>query len=439
MKKNKNFWLLLLIFSCVFIILFIMNYYTPLFADDYNYSMNFATGNRIKELSDIFESQIYHYNHINGRFIPHILAQLFLFINKNIFNVINSIVFVLMGVLISYHINSNFKIKANQIILIYSSIFFFLPRFGENVLWITGSANYMYTLVFDLLLLIPIRKTLQGNHYLSKTSFTVYALFSMLVGNCSENNGIAILSFIILAIVMNYLDYKKINNQLVILLICFFIGFAFLMFSPGQSTRMESANFGLSLIQIIKNFIHITYSIIKYYYVLLFALICLLVLYYQKLKNTNFYLTLEIKLICCYLIAFLGSSFSLVISPQIPDRIYMSTLIYLIIIVLMLVKILDVKFKFKKILIGYVLFCFSFVFIAAFQNLRGVNNEFKNREYLINEFKNKGEHVVYLTDIKSNSKYSCFGNNELNIDETKWPNTAIAKYYSLDYVKKISD
>lgn len=68
---------------------YILNYYTPLFADDYSYSFSFSTGERMESISQIIDSQIGHYQNTNGRSITHSLAQMFLLAGDDTFNFIN--------------------------------------------------------------------------------------------------------------------------------------------------------------------------------------------------------------------------------------------------------------------------------------------------------------------------------------------------------------
>lgn len=66
------------------ILFYIMNIYTPLFADDYDYSFSFASGERITSVMQIPNSQREHYFRVNGRFTTHTIAQLFLLFGKKI-------------------------------------------------------------------------------------------------------------------------------------------------------------------------------------------------------------------------------------------------------------------------------------------------------------------------------------------------------------------
>lgn len=74
-------------------ILLILNYFTPMIVDDYNYSFSFSTGQRITNPLQIIPSMLAHYNIQGGRLLVHALAQLFLMLPGWLFDIINTIGF----------------------------------------------------------------------------------------------------------------------------------------------------------------------------------------------------------------------------------------------------------------------------------------------------------------------------------------------------------
>lgn len=67
-----------IIVAIIILSIFLLNYYTPYYADDYNYMYSFALGERITNIRDIVPSMVAHYESMNGRIVLHFLAQLFL-------------------------------------------------------------------------------------------------------------------------------------------------------------------------------------------------------------------------------------------------------------------------------------------------------------------------------------------------------------------------
>ncbi len=65
---------------------------------------------------------------------------------KFIFNIVNPIVFLIVSGII-YKLTNFSKQKFNTIRLLFivMLIVLFVPRFGETILWETGSINYLWT------------------------------------------------------------------------------------------------------------------------------------------------------------------------------------------------------------------------------------------------------------------------------------------------------
>ena len=72
---------------------FSLNLLTRVMRDDYSYTFNFVTKERIASFGDIFQSLGIHYTHVNGRLPVHFFAHLFLWMGKGVFNVINTLAF----------------------------------------------------------------------------------------------------------------------------------------------------------------------------------------------------------------------------------------------------------------------------------------------------------------------------------------------------------
>ena len=83
----------------IFLIILVLNILTPIIADDFGYSLNLDK-ERLRGLKDIINFQIVHYNYWGGRSIAHTLVQIFLYLPKGIFNILNSFCFTYLIYLI---------------------------------------------------------------------------------------------------------------------------------------------------------------------------------------------------------------------------------------------------------------------------------------------------------------------------------------------------
>lgn len=148
MLKNKK---LLFIYVCVFAYILFLTANCGFITDDYHFLFVWKdfepqiNDKPINGLSDILLSMKNYYNYSGGRIIAHFVAFVFININKWFFNIINSIVFVCLGILIRKLVYDRQKGITLAQVIIYFSMLLFLPSFGDTVLWISGSVNYLWT------------------------------------------------------------------------------------------------------------------------------------------------------------------------------------------------------------------------------------------------------------------------------------------------------
>ena len=105
LRENK---LLVALFACVFLVMLLLNFLTPLCSDDYNYSFSFADGGRITNPLMIIPSMAAHRETLNGRIFSHALAQFFLMLPKAVFNFFNAFNAVFLFALIYIYIFGHF-------------------------------------------------------------------------------------------------------------------------------------------------------------------------------------------------------------------------------------------------------------------------------------------------------------------------------------------
>ena len=137
-------------------LLFVLNHFMPMFADDYSYSFSFLTDERITSIRQILPSQMAHYHKVNGRIVTHTLAQFFLMMGKTAFDIVNSVATLALLFLIYFHACGTFRnFSISRFSMIAMLLFLETPDFGQSYLWLVGSCNYLFTFVLVLLFLIP--------------------------------------------------------------------------------------------------------------------------------------------------------------------------------------------------------------------------------------------------------------------------------------------
>ena len=203
------------VFLCIFTF-FIFNTLTPVWWDDFIMSCFFTEWNLphtelLSSFSDVLTSTINMYNTWHGRITANFLNFLFMFFrDKTIFNICNTIIYIIFVLLIGFHAIGSFK-KISGLLFMYINIFLwlFLSAWGQNLLWLTGSLNYLWTSVIILLFLIPYRKKFGDKLYKPHIIISVLWIIIGALAGCSMENSAS--GIIILLIV--YFIYKKYKKE----------------------------------------------------------------------------------------------------------------------------------------------------------------------------------------------------------------------------------
>ncbi len=183
----------------LYVLLWYLNYCTPLIFDDYVYSFTFSdhsmlfslpeTANRVDSITDIFVSQWNHYFSWGGRTVAHTLVQLFLWQGKFLFNIANAVCFIILLLEISWIINRgemDFRFSEQDILYVFGLLWFFSIGLGDVFVWLTLSCNYLWTMVILLgFLLIYINHFYYGTVIIKSKALIIG--FGLLAGWTNEN------------------------------------------------------------------------------------------------------------------------------------------------------------------------------------------------------------------------------------------------------------
>lgn len=141
----------------IFVIALVLNFSTPFIADDYTFANVFGTSTRLRSVADILLSQRNFYLQWSGRGQGLFFEQLSVLAGKPVFNVLNSVAFLLLVLLIYFSANGHRPIRVSLVLGIPLMLWFALPSFGQSVLWASGATNYLWMAVFTLAALLPFR------------------------------------------------------------------------------------------------------------------------------------------------------------------------------------------------------------------------------------------------------------------------------------------
>lgn len=298
MANNKQFifWSYLTILGCIF---YVMNLYTPFYSDDWNYCFIFGTTIPIETIGDIIKSQYTHYFEMNGRFTPHFFIQFFDgIIGKSWFNIANTIMFILLLLLLCKTISNNPKQYYKIITLSILGIFFFMPGFNYNFLWMSGACNYLWTTVLLLYFNRLLQKDLK-NKYL----YPLLLIYGVISGWTHEGIVLGLASGYFIYYLLNQKELKSDSRK--ILLIGFFIGMLLLIFSPGSISRFlgdktDSFSFSTLIHNILSSLLNMDNIIL-----LPILIILLGILYFIKHLQLKEYIKINLIWIIAIIINFL--------------------------------------------------------------------------------------------------------------------------------------
>ena len=435
LSMKKTFYTTLFI---VFISMLILNFLTPLIADDFSYSFCLG-GKRVQNLNDVFNYQIHHYFTWGGRSIVHGIAQTFLIFPKYVFNIFNTIIYVLFTCLIYKHIVGKEKIY-NPILYIFINLllWFGLPVFGQNVLWLIGSCNYLWGTTIVLLFLLPYRFTID-NDKASKSIIKAIIMFilGIIAGWTNENTAVAMIFLILLYGVYKVYFKSKLSIWNITGLIGAIVGFLAMILAPGNRIRSEQFVDKRGIISIFYHrILEITNNLANFMLPLIIILIVLSVIGYYFGNHRKKEL---IKTIGYSLGSFIGV-YSMLMSPSFPSRSWMGPIVFIIISIGMAYKSINVKEKFIKTMIIFILpiilIIYIFSYVAAVVDTKNLTKYWNLRIKYIEKERKLGNFDLEVYRIYSYNKHSAlYELNDLNYDSKKWPNTSIAKYFKLNSIK----
>ena len=239
------------IFVAYLAIFFLRNLLAPFVADDYSYKFiwdgagkgNLINGidpNRlqpVENFADILISQWQHYFSWGGRTVAHVFVQFFVTHEKIFFDAANVLVFAALTLLI-FKIGTGLplrEMKKSFLILILAGIYFCAPSLIITTVWLTGTCNYLWMCTLELLFLLPFAEAYRRKKFLIPNSTFLIALLA----GWSIEPGAAVTIFVTFVVLVHFKREKNLQPWMKIGFIFLLVGFALLIFAPGNLHRAE--------------------------------------------------------------------------------------------------------------------------------------------------------------------------------------------------------
>lgn len=223
-----------------FLLIYPLNIFQPLFGDDWGYSLSVDGHTRIQGISDIVQSLYIHYFDWGGRMTAHFIAELLLIFDTQISDVINSLIFVVFGLSIYFISNHSRNIQLSLFIGCNLLIWLFQPAFGSTILWLTGSANYLWCTLIIILFLTPyVKQVFTPTNKDNILKNVLFFIGGIIAGWTNENMAVALIVMLAAFIGFYKLYYGKIPAWAITGFVGAAIGAILMIAAPGNYARMD--------------------------------------------------------------------------------------------------------------------------------------------------------------------------------------------------------
>jgi len=236
--------------AAIYLLLLICGLLTPKVADDWEYSLSFATGEPLSSLAEIAPSMRAHAVVMNGRLFSHALVQTFLFLPRAVFPFLNAGMFLAL-ILLLYRLCRRGK-EDNILLLavLFGAVWVFTPDFGQVFLWLDGACNYGWSCTLGLLFLLPYFKKALGkdNTVYGPMFWVLWMLPGVFIGGYLENTSAAVLVLSVLLWMLTRLYRReKLSFFTILPILAAAAGFLFMLTRPAEAMKTLSGDWFSSL------------------------------------------------------------------------------------------------------------------------------------------------------------------------------------------------
>lgn len=418
----------------MFLIILGLGFLTPYIADDYSYFYSFATWEKIKGIPDILYSMASHYLTMNGRYLSHGVAQLFLWLGKPIFNFFNAAVYVFFS-LVLYRFALSPK-KWNVVLYgaILCALWLFMPAFGQTVLWLIGSCNYLWGATLILAWLLPFRKYCEKDVEHSRWFTVGFTIMGFMAGCYSENTSAAGLLAAGLCMLWLLIKKRKWKLWMVSGVIAGFLGWLTMILAPGNSIRrVNEGGADNTLLHTLRvRFINSTDMLCtQSFWLIVFFMVLVAFLIFQKKSKQTLFIGFSI------FISGLAANYAMVAAPSYAERSAFGMQAFLIAAIIVLWGSMEADwFKvFSLSIVAYLSVSTAFSGIYAVNGIFSSYRAWSARLEHIQAEKEKGNLNIETYNIESESKYTVFYKlDDLTPEFDHWANRGVARYYELDSI-----
>lgn len=469
MHKNNIF-----VLACIFLFFYLLNFLVPMsFGDDYLYAFLWQgkpmfvplaeDAIRISSIHDLFVSQVSFYLTWSGRVVNNTLAQISVWAGKDVFNVCNSLVSLLLVMEIYWCTNKG-KVSINFKIGLLCWIFFmfwtFTPGFPSSVLWLVGACHYLWPAVLLVGFMLPYIRKYYNYHVnlFNKRWFNYFIFIFGIIAGCTNENSICWIILVLSVFIYNTKEKLKVELWLYFGLAGLILGYVVLMFAPGNMVRLLSVHGynWFNMDKLLKN-LNSFWQVLIWQFILWYFCLCSLYKLRYEVKNSldsslKGDLQREVLFVKILCITAIGMSAIMLFSPEFHLRSAFPGTIQLIIATGVLIRIQkEYNIKLLQQNVQKFLICLgvTFFIVSATVTIRHLYDHNVYNEKLLacvkifQQRQNCEEEIICIKIFpKTRKSIDCLSGfhtyqNNLRDNENSWENVAYARYFGIKGIRAL--
>lgn len=416
------------------ILMFRLNRPTPWVVDD------ILKGEGVKNLHGFRQWFDHIYNFYfswGGRIWGELYAYLFLAIPKKIFDYLNTLGYLAFILLIYLNITGRFKFSPSLLVLVNFLLSACLPAFGQDILWISGTANYMWASLIPLLFMAFVRFYYNKSRAcFNRLSFCIFFFtLGILAGWANENVSVALIVITAGYMLLLRKQEHRIPHFTYAGMVGLLIGSVLLWLAPGNFARFAAEHHSRSILHIVSKMCQNGIALFDFKSTLLMIVIFLCLLIFAKTSNK--------KLSVLFMAGAFLSSIAFGVVGQIHTRVFLGVVVLMCISVGILFDGWESNLKVDKFkfLITFVLLLGTLSFYStARDGIKDYAWRWGENLKIIEQEKAKGNLDVYVNPITPKNKFcATYGLDDIKPKENNqhWLNRGVANAFGLHTIQSV--
>ena len=447
-KHRKHlFWLIL---AAAFLMILAYNVLTPYMSDDYAYAIEVRNAHSIW---DLVKQQYGEYLSNSGRVVGQFNVRLSLAADKQMFNLVNSLMFVALVLLIYANIRRKKRYDLFVLLLVITFLWKFAVSFGQTMLWICGACNYLWGSVFILGFVTFYRYFLNHPEKIKHTWLLAAGtfFFGVLAGWCNENTSGGGLLLILMFGLNFWWNKRKAGRKCIypfmisgiVGMCCGILG---MISAPGIRNRSETMSEGAyaGIVGFLSRVYKITLSVRELFFAVIILTVIVIVFLVLQKRISRWHQIRENETVL-FLVAAIATSYALAIAPTPMNRAFFGAGIFLFIACIQgIIDVADQELVIKAAkysLVSILCVWLFFTYLDNLVNLARIYREEQERVSLIKADKAdpNGDGIVVVPKLREEfeNPYSNIHESDLEDYKEYWINLFYEIYYDVGNITAI--